>query len=92
MVEVHTPKEGNVDLHRQLQRSVAEAVRRTLACFLPPPAVPGTPPPGAFPSFSCIAFMLLCTKTEASSSNRAWLKCRCLPLKLSKLHARCIRL
>ncbi|KAK9841086.1 hypothetical protein WJX84_008308 [Apatococcus fuscideae] len=41
VVEVHTPKEGNVNLHRQLQRSVAATVRRTLGCFLPSPAMPG---------------------------------------------------
>ena len=41
VVEVKTPKEGNVDLHRQLQASVAAAVRRTLNCFLTPAGLPG---------------------------------------------------
>ncbi|KAK9847737.1 hypothetical protein WJX84_001736 [Apatococcus fuscideae] len=42
VVEVKTPKEGNVDLHRQLQASVAAAVRRTLNCFLTPAGLPGS--------------------------------------------------
>lgn len=58
VVEVHTPKEGNVDLHRQLQDSVGAAVRRTLACFIPTPTMPGAPV-GLALSYVCNVFVIL---------------------------------